>query len=182
MRTTRGLRVAGVLAPAAFLAASLLLTSACRSPEETRSLNFDPETMTGALGAGWDGFEKTELGDTFIWSHGKEARLNVASRGDGDRLLRFRCWPFGFPGAPPQTLTLYVNEKKTDTLTLGGEPRVYAVAIPRTFWKKGANELKFAFAYAESPKDRIPGADDERTLSAAFDWLEILRPQPSPKK
>src|ERR1039458_1710548 len=44
----------------------LILTGACRTPEETRSLNFDPETTTGALGAGWDGFEKTELGDTFV--------------------------------------------------------------------------------------------------------------------
>jgi len=175
-------RASGFRAPAAVLAAALLLTGACRSPEETRSLNFDPETTLGALGAGWDGFEKTELGDTFVWSHGREAHLTVVSRGNGDRLVRFRCWPFGFPGGSPQTLTLYVNEKKTDTLTLGGEPRVYAVAVPRAFWKRGANDLKFTFAYAESPKDRISGATDERTLSAAFDWLEILRPQPSAKK
>ena len=31
-------------------------------------------------------------------SHGREARLSIVSRGDGDRLVRFRCWPFGFPG------------------------------------------------------------------------------------
>jgi hypothetical protein len=159
----------------------LLLTGACRSPEETRSLNFDPETTTGALGAGWDGFEKTELGDTFVWAHGREARVSIVSRADGDRLVRFRCWPFMFPGAPPQTLTLYVNDQKTDVLTLGGEPSVYAVAVPRALWKRGANELRFAFAYAESPKDRVSGATDERTLSAAFDWLEILRSQPAKK-
>jgi hypothetical protein len=167
---------------AALLLVSLLAAGACRSPEETRSLNFDPETTLGALGAGWDGFEKTELGDTFVWSHGREARLVVASRGDGDRLVRFRCWPFVFPGAPPQTITLFVNEKKTDTLTLGGEPRVYAVAVPRAFWKKGANEIRFAFAYAEAPKGRVSGSDDERTLSAAFDWLEILRPASASRK
>ena len=170
-------------ATAAALAASLLvsgliLAGACRTPEETRSFNFDPETTTGFLGTGWGGFEKTELGDTFVWSHGREARLTVVSRGDGDRLVRFRCWPFTFPGAPPQTLTLYVNDQKIETLTLGGEARVYALSAPRTFWKTGANELKFVFAYAESPKDRLSGASDERTLSAAFDWLEILRPQP----
>ena len=159
----------------------LILTGACRAPEETRSLNFDPETTTGALGAGWDGFEKTELGDTFVWAHGREARVLIVSRADGDRLVRFRCWPFAFPGAPPQTLTLFVNDQKTDVYTLGGEPRVYAIAVPRAIWKRGANELKFVFAYAESPKDRVSGATDERTLSAAFDWLEILRPQPTRK-
>jgi hypothetical protein len=165
---------AGSRAPAAVLALSLILAAACRAPEETRSLNFDPETTTGALGAGWDGFERTELGDTYVWSHGREARVTVVSRADGDRLVRFRCWPFSFPGGPPQTLTLYVNDQKAEALTLGGEPRVYAVAVPRALWKRGANELKFAFAYAESPKDRVSGATDERTLSAAFDWLEIL--------
>ena len=159
----------------------LILPGACRAPEETRSLNFDPETTTGALGAGWDGFEKTELGDTFVWAHGREARVSIVSRANGDRLVRFRCWPFDFPGAPPQTLTLFVNDHKTDVLTLGSEPRVHAIAVPRALWKKGANELKFVFAYAESPKDRVSGATDERTLSAAFDWLEILRPQPAKK-
>jgi hypothetical protein len=176
------MRRAGSRAPAAILAFPLILAAACRTPEETRSLNFDPETTTGALGSGWDGFEKTELGDTFVWSHSREARVTIVSRADGDRLVRFRCWPFGFPGGPPQTLTLYVNDQKTDTLTLGGEPRVYAVAVPRALWKRGANELKFAFAYAESPKDRLSGATDERTLSAAFDWLEILRSQLPAKK
>ena len=164
---------------APLLLTGMILTGACKTPEETRSLNFDPETTTGALGAGWDGFEKTDLGDTFVWVHGREARISIVSRADGDRLVRFRCWPFVFPEAPLQTLTLFVNDQRIDALTLGGEPRVYAVAVPRALWKRGANELKFVFAYAESPKDRVSGATDERTLSAAFDWLEILRPQPA---
>jgi hypothetical protein len=161
--------------------AGAALAGACRTPEETRSLNFDPETTTGALGAGWDGFEKTELGDTFVWSHARQARLTVVSRADGDRLVRFRCWPYRFPDAPPQTLTLHVNDRKIESLTLGGEPRVYTLAVPRGAWKAGANELRFEFAYAESPKSRVSGATDERTLSAAFDWLEILRP-PAPAR
>ena len=173
---------AGAPLAASLLVLGLLLTAACRTPEETRSLNFDPETTTGSLGTGWGGFEKTELGDTFVWSQGREARLTVVSRGAGDRLVRFRCWPFSFPGAPPQTLTLYVNDQKVETVTLGGEARVYALSAPRTLWKTGANDLKFVFAYAESPKDRLSGATDERTLSAAFDWLEILRAQAPARK
>ena len=168
--------------PVSLLLAGLVFAGACRTREETRSLNFDPETTTGALGAGWDGFEKTDLGDTFVWSHGREARLTVVSRADGDRLVRFRCWPFAFPNAPPQTLTLYVNDRKVEVLTLGGEARVYTLAVPRSVWRTGANELRFAFAYAESPKERLSGSTDERTLSAAFDWLEILPPQAPAKK
>jgi hypothetical protein len=161
--------------------AVLATTPACRRVDETRSLNFDPETTSGALGPGWDGFEKTESGDTFVWAHGREARLVVQSRADGDRLVRFRCWPFGFPGGPGQTLTLFLNDRKIDTIMLGGEPRVYSLPTPKAAWKRGVNELKFIFAYAESPKDHVPGADDQRTLSAAFDWLEILPPAPGKK-
>jgi hypothetical protein len=162
--------------------AALVITVSCRRVEETRSLNFDPETTAGALGPGWDGFEKTDSGDTFVWAHGKEARIAVQSRADGERLVRFRCWPFGFPGGPGQTLTFSVNGRKIDTLMLSGEPRVYAIPTPRDAWTRGTNELTFAFAYAESPKDRVPGAIDERTLAAAFDWLEILSPLASAKK
>jgi hypothetical protein len=95
--------------------------------------------------------------------------------------VRFRCWPFAFPGGPGQTLTFYVNDRKIDTVPMSGEPRVYSLATPRAAWKRGVNELKFVFAYAESPKDRVPGATDERTLSASFDWLEVLPPV-SPRK
>lgn len=159
--------------------AALSSTAACRRVEETRSLNFDPETAAGSLGSGWDGFEKADSGDTFVWAHGKEARLVLQSRGDGDRLVRLRCWPFGFPGGPAQTLTLFLNDRKLETLTLAGEARVYAVRTPRAAWTRGANELKLVFAYAESPKDRVPGSEDGRTLAAAFDWLEILPPAPA---
>ena len=85
-----------------------------------------------------------------------------------------------YPGGPGQTLTLFVNDRKFETLMLAGEPRVYAIQTPKEAWKRGANELTLAFAYAESPKDRIPGATDERTLAAGFDWLEIL-PASAPK-
>ncbi len=164
----------------AFLAAAAAVVFAlsCRRVEETRSLNFDPETTAGVLGPGWDGFEKSETGDTFVWAHSKEARLVVNSRADGDRLVRFRCWPFGYPGGPAQTLTLFVNDRKLDAVQLTAEPRVYALPAPKAVWRRGANELRFVFAYAEAPKDRVPGATDERTLAAGFDWLEILAAAP----
>lgn len=158
----------------ACLAAAILVASGCRRVEETRSLNFDPETTGAALVSGWDGFEKTESGDTFVWADAKEARLAVTSRADGDRLVRFRCWPFGWPGAPPQTVSVLLNDRPVEVVTLAGEARVYAVSTPRAAWKRGANEIRFVFAYAVSPRGRVPGSSDERTLAAAFDWLEIL--------
>ncbi len=123
---------------------------------------------------GWSGFEKTPEGDTFVWAQAREARLSVRDRGDGDRLLRFRCWPFRWGGAGPQTLNLFLNDARIAALTLQDGPRVYSVPTPQAAWRRGANEIRLEFGYAEAPRDRVAGSGDPRTLAAAFDWLEIV--------
>jgi len=161
------------------LAFTALFPSGCsRSGDETRFLNFDPESSAGALASGWSGFEKTGEGDTFAWSQARTAVVRVSGRADGDRLLRFRCWPFGFEGSGPQTTTVLVNGAKIDSVVLRPGPAVYSMMTPKAVWKSGRNDVTFQFTYAEAPKDRIPGATDTRTLSAGFDWIEILPPLP----
>ncbi len=105
--------------------------------------------------------------------------MNVTNAGGSDRVLRFRAWAFAYPDAPEQVVTLFVNGTRVDAAGLYREPRVTTFVVPKALWKKGGNEIRLAFTYAESPKDRIPGADDTRTLAAAFDWLEILSPPSS---
>ena len=163
----------------ATLFAVLLLTVSCRREEETRFLNFDPETTSGHLVSGWSGWEKTAENDTFVWAQAREVKLNVTIAGGSDRVLRFRAWAFAYPDAPEQVVTLFVNGTRVDAAGLYREPRDTTFVVPKALWKKGENEIRLAFTYAESPKDRIPLADDTRTLAAAFDWLEIL-PPPSP--
>ena len=144
-------------------------------PEETRFLSFDAEsTPRDLLVSGWSGFESGPSGDTFVWAQGRRAAVEVhASRVRG-RLLRVRCWPFRWDGAPPQTVTVTLNGARLETVGVSDGPRVYAVATPAEAWRPGKNVLSFDFAYAEAPKDRTPGAGDARTLAAAFDWLEIV--------
>jgi hypothetical protein len=155
-------------------ALALALAACGRTAPETRFLNLDPESSSGALAAGWSGFEKTDAGDTFAWAQAREARVRVTAGPAADRLVRFRAWPFRWDGAPPQTVTLSVNDVRLETIALGDGPRVYAAVSPGAAWKEGTNVLTFEFAYAEAPRDRIPGAADTRTLAAAFDWIEIL--------
>ena len=170
MKAPRSLRSASVLA---FSLA--LLAAACGRPApETRFLNFDAESSTGALTTGWSGFEKTGEGDTFVWAQARVATVTVSAGSAADRLVRFRAWPFGWDGAPPQTVTISVNDVRLETITLPGGQRVYTVSSPGPAWKRGLNVLKLEFAWAESPKDRVPGATDARTLAAGFDWIEIL--------
>lgn len=161
------------------LLALLLASGACgRGGEQTRFLNFDPESSPEALASGWSGFEKTGTGETFVWAQAREARVKVNARGAEDRLVRFRAWPFRWEGAPPQTVTVLVNDVRLETLTLLDGPQVLSVTSPGAAWKRGENLLTFELGYAEAPKDRIPGADDSRTLAAAFDWVEIVPAAP----
>jgi hypothetical protein len=164
---------------AAALALAAALTVGCRRSEETRFLNFDPETTAGHLVSGWSGWEKTPENDTFVWAQARDARMKVTNAGGSDRVVRFRAWAFLYPDAPEQTVTLYVNGTRIDASGLFREPHVVTFVVPKALWRKGANELRFVFAWAEAPKDRLPGSDDARTLAAAFDWLEILPPPSS---
>lgn len=167
-------------APALLVAGALALAiSGCRRIEETRFLNFDPETTAGHLVSGWSGWEKTPQGDTFVWATAREALLKVRNDGGSDRVVRLRAWSFDWPGAPEQTVTLFVNGTHIDTAPLGPEAHVLTFVVPRALWKKGENDLGLAFARADAPKDHVPGSGDARTLAAAVDWLEIL-PPPSP--
>lgn len=161
------------------LLATALGAAACRRAEETRFLNFDPETTAGHLASGWSIWEKTPENDTFVWAQAREARVTVTNAGGSDRVVRLRAWSLVYPEAPEQTVTLFVNGTRIEAAGLYREPRVVTFVVPRALWKKGGNELRFGFAWAEAPKDRIPGSDDPRTLAAAFDWLEILPPPSS---
>jgi hypothetical protein len=168
------------LAPLA-VASLVFVLSGCRPIDETRSLNFDAETSAGALTSGWSGFEKTDENDSFVWAQARTATVTVSSRAKGDQLLRFRCWPFRYTGAPAQVAAVFVNGSRIDSVTLADGARVYSFATPEALWKSGPNEIRFEFAYAEAPKDRVPGSSDQRALSVAFDWLEVL-PAKSEKK
>ena len=179
---TRTLPARPCLAAVLLGALLTLAGSACkRAPVETRFLNADPESSSGAFLSGFSGFEKTDAGDTFVWAQSREARVAVVAAGSRDRLVRLRAWPYRWDGAPPQRLTLYVNETRIDSVPMADGPRVYSFLTPAAAWHDGTNEIRFELAYAEAPRDRVPGATDARTLAMALDWLEIVTsPGPSP--
>ena len=169
----RPLPLAGLALRGALLLAAA--ATACGRPAPAaRFLNFDAESSSGALGTGWSAFERTEAGDSFVWAEAREARVEILAGPPADRLVRFRAWPFWWEGAPPQAVTLAVNGVRLGTWPLSAGPRVYGTVAPEAAWREGANVLTFGFAWAEAPRDRIPGADDARTLAAAFDWVEVL--------
>ncbi len=161
----------------AFVAGAL--TSGCKKPHrpEITFLNFDPETSEGALKRGFSGWERTPDGDTFSWSNARQVEIKVDIPARTAKLVRMRVWPFHFQGAPPQTLSLTVNELAVPAVTLGERPGVISMLVPAEAWKEGENTIRCSFAYAESPLNHLPGIEDSRTLSVAFDWIEITTPR-----
>lgn len=160
------------LAPRLALALSL---SACggKAPE-AMFLNFDPLSTPRELTRGWSSFERTGAGDTYVWAQARAASVTLRAGGPADRIIRFRAWPFRYEGAPPQRVTVVLNDVTLGTFPLPDGPTVVETPSPAAAWKDGKNVLTFDFAYAEAPKDRLAGANDGRTLAAGFDWLEVL--------
>ncbi len=147
--------------------------AACAPPRETRFLNFDSETSARALGTGWSRWERDAAGDTFVWAMRSSATLTLDSAADGDRVIRFRAWPFQWDGAPTQRAGVFLNGAKLTDLAMKEGARVYAIDAPRTAWKRGANELRFDFDWTSAPQEHSQ-TSDERTLAACFDWLDVI--------
>src|SRR4029079_9069032 len=120
-------------------------------------------------------FEATPTGDTFAWCARKSCTLKLNLQSRADRIVRLRVFPFRFPEAPPQSATVVLNGTPLTKLTLPDGPSVLSFAIERTHLRTGTNWLRFDFAYAEAPKNASPPSEDTRTLSTAFDWLEVIQ-------
>ena len=136
--------------------------------------NFDKEsTPREILKTGWSGFEQMAEGDTFVWCMEKSCTLSLGASAEG-HMVRVRAFAFTYPNAPEQTVTLFVNGKSAGRQVLWPRPTVVQFETQASAWKNGRNDLRFDFAYADSPLARSPGAKDRRTLSAAFDWVDIV--------
>jgi hypothetical protein len=147
-----------------------------RPADETRFLNFDPEsTPRAALATGWGVYEHNEQGETWVWCAAQSCTLFVDAHGSRDRLLRLRLWGARFPDiTSPQTASLKVNGIEAGVTQLGGSPIVWQVPTAKNTWQEGRNSLRFDFTYAEAPAKHIPGNTDPRSLAASFDWLEVI--------
>lgn len=134
----------------------------------------DRWTPHSALVAGWSLFESAGPdAATIAWCEARECVVDVSIPDPADRVLRIRLAPFEYTGAPAQELTVRLNESTLGTGVAKPGWNVLSFKAARDAWRPGSNQLRLEFAYAESPKRRVPSSDDMRTLSAAFDWIEV---------
>lgn len=151
---------------------------------ETRVIDFGTLSAEENLLQGWSGFEQNKS-LSYIWSDGPASSVRIFLSYPRDTLLSIRCWPFGFQGAPQQTISIFVNGKFLESRTLTPEPNVYPIRLPARFLKKGDNLLKFQYGYSRQPLSVAPKSDDRRFLAVGWDYLRIdsaLSGKPSVKK
>jgi hypothetical protein len=160
---------------AAFATGGLKLLQQPPPPTDTRFINFEPDSTDNAvLATGWGSFEHNDQGESWAWCTATSCTLFFDAHGKRDRVIRLRTWTFRFPNSPPQTVVATLNGNEAGTAELEGPPVIWEIAAPKGAWKDGKNVLRFDFGYAEAPANHVPGSVDTRTLSVAFDWLEIV--------
>jgi len=139
---------------------------------EQAVLDFGDPASQDQLAVGW-GTPESEpaTGMTFVWAVATEASITIDVASSAAAFLDFRCRPYTYPDAPPQTVELVVNGVSVSTVTLEQGLRSYRLALPDGVLVVGNNTVQFRFAYAASPADQ--GQKDARTLAVAFDVLTV---------
>jgi hypothetical protein len=125
-------------------------------------------------GRGWSYPETNRARIGYQWATGSTAELGLPLQQPRWARIRFRALPFQFAEAPPQFLKLQLNEETIGTVELVGGWTEHEFAVPPTAWRSGANILFLTFSRTTVPAQVVPGSHDQRPLSAAFDFLEIV--------
>lgn len=135
-------------------------------------LEFDGAEMA-LLGAGWSYQESNREGISYQWALGEAAEIGLPVMTPRDLVIRFRVLPFNYPDAQPQTIEVQLNSQTLATLESSGGWSEHEVFAPSSIWQVGANVLTLGFGRSTIPASVVAGSSDRRSLSAAFDYLEV---------
>jgi len=106
-------------------------------------------------GAGWAGNE-TIFAATANWITAPQAELFIPVQGEGNRQLSLSIAPFSYPNAPPQQLTMWLNDTNLNQTTLNDGWQTITVTLPAPSLQQGLNRLKLSFSHTAQPRQVIP--------------------------
>ena len=132
----------------------------------------------GLQGQGWSYPERNNAGIEYQWAVGEQAELGLPIGQPRDARIRLRALPFTDSEAPAQTIEMWLNETHLATLELPVGWSEHEVAVPTSSWSSGANILYLRFGRSTVPAQVDSGSKENRNLSAAFDFLEVLTEDP----
>ena len=121
------------------------------------------------VGEGWHGAER-DGGRSFRWAT-RSAIVEAPLDHPADLVVDVVVRPYQPPKAPPQQLTLIVNDALQAPVTLAAGWRAASVTVPRAVWRTGVNRLELRFAYDAKPSDA--GIPDGRAIAASVDTIQV---------
>jgi len=141
------------------------------------------EGDTTYLGGGWWPPERADF--SFRWAVESHAYLIVPLRPpvflrapeEGEQagyLLRLHGRPFEFPGSRVQVIEIDIDGQPLTRVAMRPEMAVYEVAIPNAALRRSLSEIRFRFAYTQSPLE-AGVSDDARPLAVLFHTIELVR-------
>ena len=133
-------------------------------------IDFGEPAARAYQGMGWDREEQIS-GTRANWATGTQAQVFIPVESVSDFRLTFSALPFTFAGAPPQAVSVAVNDRlRLAPLALSAGWNTYRLDVPASALQRGLNVLTFDFTYARTPHE-VVGTADTRALSVAVDWM-----------
>ena len=129
------------------------------------------DTSELLLGSGWS-YPESSQGVTFRWAAAPAVEMGLLGPSEGVDQLRLRILPFPSPDRPSQTLEATLNSRPLGHLQLEAGWNEYEIEVPAAYWRPDANLLTLRFGWLQSPAELDPSSPDQRTLAAAFDYVE----------
>ncbi len=144
------------------------LLPAAEVVSEPRAITFTSPEDRRYLRSGWSRFERDpRKGRGFAWGLGEASTVDFHLFATRDLDLRLEGRPFKAPDAPPQVVTVLVNDSPAGEVQLRPRLDVYDLRVPRELLRAGANRLELAYRWSRSPR-QVSGAGDRRSLAVAW--------------
>ena len=91
--------------------------------------------------------------------------------------MQLRLHAFAYPNAPPQTVTVIVNDRESDAPLCASVPvtpdwQTVECTPMQAPGAAASIALELRFAYAQRPVD-VGAGGDTRPLAAAIDWIRV---------
>jgi hypothetical protein len=122
---------------------------------EVLHLDFGAWPADPYRGEGW-GNNEVVAGASANWVVGSEALIFFPYQGEGKRQMTMHLTPFTYPAAPPQTLTLILNDRPLASRPLEGGWQVFEMTLPAEHLQPGLNRLKLRFSQQAVPREVLP--------------------------
>jgi hypothetical protein len=120
------------------------------------TLDFGDWRSDPYRGEGWSGNEEI-FAATANWAIAPKAQIFFPVAGRGDRRLTLHIAPFTYPAAPPQSVSLSLNDQPLADSLLSREGwQTIEATLPESLLSAGLNRLTLHFTHTAQPRQVLP--------------------------